>query len=44
MDDFKLYRKTIFECLNSLEDLKGVSYEFRFIPQKTGVAMEVQVP
>ena len=22
MDDFKLYRKTIFECLNSLEDLK----------------------
>ena len=22
MDEFKLYSKTIFECLNSLEDLK----------------------
>lgn len=22
LEDFKLYRKTIFECLNSLEDLK----------------------
>lgn len=22
LEDFKIYRKTIFECLNSLEDLK----------------------